>query len=76
MLQIPTTSQESTSFGLPELMTKVDVDPLQMVQGGTTVIKVYAPPGITMRGSLAERTLNFFPQDYGYVTLLCKASMR
>jgi len=69
MLQIPTTSQESTSFGLPELMTKVDVDPLQMVQGGTTVIKVYAPPGITMRGSLAERTLNFFPQDYGYVAL-------
>jgi lysostaphin len=33
------------------------------------VVKVYAPPGITMRGSMAERTLNFFSQDYGYVAL-------
>jgi murein DD-endopeptidase MepM/ murein hydrolase activator NlpD len=40
-----------------------------MVQGGTTEIKVYAPPGIKMRGSLADRALNFFPQDYGYVAL-------
>jgi murein DD-endopeptidase MepM/ murein hydrolase activator NlpD len=40
-----------------------------MIQGATTVIKVYAPPGITMRGSLAERNLNFFPLDYGYVAL-------
>ena len=55
--------------GLPEAVTEVDVEPLQMVQGSTTVIKVYAPPGITMRGSLAERSLNFFPQDYGYIAL-------
>lgn len=69
VLQVIGTSQESTPSGLPDAIVKVEIDPLQMVQGGTTVIKVYAPPGITMRGSLAERTLNFFPQDYGYVAL-------
>jgi murein DD-endopeptidase MepM/ murein hydrolase activator NlpD len=69
VLQVTSTSQELRPSGLPEAITKVDLDPLQMVQGGTTVIKVYAPPGITMRGSLAERNLNFFSQDYGYVAL-------
>ncbi len=54
---------------LPEAITKVEVDPLVMLQGGTEVVKVYAPPGVTLRGSLAGRNLNFFPQDYGYVAL-------
>ena len=54
---------------LPGPITKVELDPLQMVQGGTTVVKVFAPAGITLRGSLVERNLNFFPQDYGYVAL-------
>lgn len=61
--------QEDAPAGLPESITKVEVDPLFMIQGGTTVIKVYAPPGISISGSLADRTLNFFPQDYGYVAL-------
>ena len=69
VLRVTGTSQESNQTGLPETITKIEVDPLQMVQGGTTVIKVFAPEGITMRGSLAERNLNFFPQDYGYVAL-------
>lgn len=54
---------------MPAEIEKVDADPLQMIQGGTTVIKVYAPANLTIRGSLAERKLNFFPQDYGYVAL-------
>lgn len=62
-------SQTDAQVGLPEAITKVEVDPSLMIQGGTTVIKVYAPPGITMSGSLADHTLNFFPQDYGYVAL-------
>lgn len=40
-----------------------------MIQGGTTVVKVHAPQGITMRGSLADRALKFFPKGYGYVAL-------
>lgn len=69
VLRVAAESQTNAPAGLPESITKVEVDPLLMIQGGTTVIKVSAPPGITMRGSLADRTLNFFPQDYGYVAL-------
>lgn len=54
---------------LPGTITKVEVEPLLMIQGGTTDVKVQAPQGITLRGSLADRALNFFPQDYGYVAL-------
>ena len=62
-------SQGNRLLGLPAAISQVEVEPLQMVQGGTTVIKVYAPPGMTLRGSLAERNLNFFPRDFGYVAL-------
>lgn len=68
-LRVAGDSPADAPAGLPESITKVEVDPLFMVQGGTTVVKVYAPPGITLSGSLVDRTLNFFPQDYGYVAL-------
>lgn len=68
-LRVADSSQAGTTSGLPDVITKVDVDPLLMIQGETTVIKVYAPSGITLRGSLTGRNLNFFPQDYGYVAL-------
>lgn len=69
VLRVAGDSQGNTPNSLLDAITKVEVDPLLMVQGGTTVIKVSAPPGIKMSGSLAERTLNFFPQEYGYVAL-------
>jgi murein DD-endopeptidase MepM/ murein hydrolase activator NlpD len=69
MFRVVGDSQVDASVGLPESITKVEVDPLLMIQGGTTVVKVYAPQGITISGSLADRTLNFFPQEYGYVAL-------
>ncbi len=69
VLRVASGAPADAPAGLPEALTKVEVDPLEMKQGGTTVVKVYAPTGVTMRGSLAERTLNFFPQDYGYVAL-------
>jgi len=65
----PSTSLEVGLSGLPAEIHKIDVDPLQMLQGGTTVIKVYASPNLIIRGSLADRTLNFFAQDYGFVAL-------
>ena len=69
LLRVVDVFQESMPSGLPEAINNVEIDPLQMVQGGTTVIKVFAPAGITMRGSLVERNLNFFSQEYGYVAL-------
>ena len=69
VLRVAGDSQADAPAGFPGAITKVEVDPLLMIQGGTTVVKVYAPPGITMGGSLADRTLNFFPQEYSYVAL-------
>ncbi|OGO28099.1 MAG: hypothetical protein A2W33_03360 [Chloroflexi bacterium RBG_16_52_11] len=69
VLRVAVSSLSDTPAGLPEAITNVEVDPLLMVQGGTKVVKVYAPPGAAMSGSLGERALNFFPQDYGYATL-------
>ncbi len=69
MLRVAGESPAEASTGLPGAITKVEVEPLFMIQGGTTVIKISASPGITMSGSLADRALNFFPQDYGYVAL-------
>ena len=40
-------SQGNRLPGLPAAIMQVEVEPLQMVQGGTTVIKVYAPAGIS-----------------------------
>ncbi|MBI2757768.1 MAG: LysM peptidoglycan-binding domain-containing protein [Chloroflexi bacterium] len=69
VLRVAGSSSADAPAGLPEAVTKVEVDPLRMIQGGTEVIKVYAPPGAALRGSLAGRNLNFFPQEYGYVAL-------
>lgn len=69
VLRFGDASQSDAPAGLPEAITRVEVDPLLMIQGGTTVVKVYAPPNASMSGSLAGRSLNFFPQDYGYVAL-------
>jgi len=54
---------------LPTSIAKIDVEPLLMTQGGTEEFKVHAPPGITLRGSLADYMLNFFPLENGYVAL-------
>jgi len=62
-------SQLRTPIGLPEVVTRIQVEPLIMVQGGTTVVKLMASPGISIRGSLDDRALNFFPQSAGYVAL-------
>ena len=55
--------------GLPEQITRVEIEPIQPVQGGTTVIKVFGRAGLQLRGTLADRNLNFFPQEFGYVAL-------
>ncbi len=54
---------------LPTSIAKIDVEPLLMTQGGTEEIKVHAPQGIALRGSLANYMLNFFPLENGYVAL-------
>ena len=62
-------SQPRGPLGLPAVFTQIEVEPLVMIQGGTTVIKLIAPSGISMDGSLDDHVLNFFPENYGYVAL-------
>ncbi len=69
VLRVAGPTETDPPGGLPESIAKIEVDPLVMVQGGTTVVKVYGPSGIIIRGSLAGHNLNFFPQDYGYVAM-------
>ncbi|HEY5731178.1 MAG TPA: LysM peptidoglycan-binding domain-containing protein, partial [Anaerolineales bacterium] len=58
-----------TSAPFTDAVTNIAVEPLLMTQGGTTVVKVQALQGITLRGLLADRALNFFPLEDGYVAL-------
>lgn len=62
-------SQSAVPSGLPLQITQVEMDPLQLVQGGTAVIKVFGAEDLQLRGTLGDRNLNFFPQEYGYVAL-------
>lgn len=55
--------------GLPPEIRKITVEPTSILQGGTAVIKISAPPGIALSGSLTGRALNFFPVVNGYVAL-------
>ena len=74
VLRVAGNSQVDAPAGLADSITKVEVDPLLMIQGGTTVVKVYAPPGIKLSGSLADRTLTFSRRSMD--TLPCKVSMQ
>ncbi len=62
-------SQSNAPLGLPEIVTRVEVNPVIMRQGETAIIKVSAPPGLSMSGSLGERVLYFFSQGNDYVSL-------
>jgi LysM repeat protein len=68
-LRVAGSSQSDVPARLPDAVTQVEVDPLLMIQGGTEVVKIQALPGVTIRGSLGDRPLNFFAQEYGYVAL-------
>jgi murein DD-endopeptidase MepM/ murein hydrolase activator NlpD len=54
---------------LPETVMGIKLDPLRPMQGKTTIIQVYAPPGLNLIGSLAGIGLNFFPYEEGYLAL-------
>lgn len=55
--------------GLPASITRIEITPFPPAQGRTMVIKIDAPPGTLINGSLNESKLNFFPHEEGYVAL-------
>lgn len=54
---------------LPEAITEVSFEPLNLAQGKTVLITVIGPPGLILNGSLAGRDLRFFTDNSGYVAL-------
>ena len=57
--------------GLPGAIRNIEIKPLPMSQGKTSVIKIAAPPGLELQGSFMGRPLTFFPDpEEGYVALL------
>jgi len=56
---------ESAASGLPAVFKDAVVSPLPLKQGGTTVIRVQVPDGVTVGGMLVDYALHFFPDSNG-----------
>jgi len=69
VLYSPSGSSEGNATGLPSALLAVSVEPLPLVQGGTEVIRVQSPDGITLSGALVDMPLHFFPSNNGQVAL-------
>jgi len=55
----------TTANGLPAVFEDAVVSPLPLVQGGTTVIRVQVPDGISLSGMLVDHALHFFEDSDG-----------
>jgi murein DD-endopeptidase MepM/ murein hydrolase activator NlpD len=61
---------EETASGLPAVFKQAVVSPLPIKQGGTTVVRVDVPDGVTVSGMLVDQPLHFFQDSDGsYVAL-------
>ena len=56
---------EATASGLPAVFKDAVVSPLPIVQGGTTVVRVQVPEGVTVSGTLVDHELHFFTDTDG-----------
>lgn len=57
----PGLTADSLQPGLPLVFLSVIVDPLPIIQGTTTQIKIMTTQNATLGGILVDRSLNFFP---------------
>ena len=55
----------ATASGLPAVFEDAVVSPLPLKQGGTAVMRVQVPEGVTVGGMLVDHTLRFFPDTDG-----------
>jgi murein DD-endopeptidase MepM/ murein hydrolase activator NlpD len=56
---------EATASGLPAVFEDAKVSPLPIKQGGTTIIRVQVPEGVTVGGMLVDHELHFFTDTDG-----------
>jgi murein DD-endopeptidase MepM/ murein hydrolase activator NlpD len=64
VLRIPG-NEEDGPGALPAVIRSVEINPLPLVQGKTTVLRVIGEPGMSLGGSLTERDLHFFSAQDG-----------
>jgi len=73
VLRLPQTDlpgeQNILPGALPEAITSATIEPLMPKQGKTVEIKISAPEGLTINGSLIGYDLHFFRYQDGYVAL-------
>jgi murein DD-endopeptidase MepM/ murein hydrolase activator NlpD len=54
---------------LPVEIESIEVDPIPLAQGRTTLVRMVALPGVRLSGSLGDKALTFFPVENGYAAL-------
>lgn len=60
-------SESETVSSFSDLVTKIEVNPLPVVQGHTSVVRIYTKEPVIISGSLGDKKLNFFQdQSSGY----------
>lgn len=73
ILHLPASSQEGASnqaAAMPAAITAVEIQPLPVMQGKATVIKLRGEAGLNLGGSLLGRPLHFFrDMDGAYIAL-------
>jgi murein DD-endopeptidase MepM/ murein hydrolase activator NlpD len=66
----PAPATTPAASGLPAAIVSATFSPLPIIQGGTAEITVQTLPGVTLSGTLVDRSLHFFaPEKDKYVAL-------
>ena len=60
VLRLPGGSQDDGPGALPGEIASITIDPLPLVQGGTTVVKLKTTGEVSLTGSLIDHELHFF----------------
>ena len=69
VLYSPTGQSEGNATGLPSAFQSATIDPLPLVQGATEVIKVQTESGVSLSGTLVDKSLHFFSTDNEQISL-------
>ena len=59
-------SENKSQSPFSKFISKIEVDPLPVVQGHTVVVRIYTKEPAIISGKLGEKTLNFFLDQSGF----------
>jgi len=69
VLYSSTSSENRDATGLPSAFLSASISPLPMVQGGTEVVRVQTQAGVSLSGTLVDKSLIFFQANGDQVAL-------